>query len=257
MDATALRWVMGIIGVVCLLGIYLYSLYQNKLRRQAAVKTFTHEDMESGFIEDEALRQELSSINAMLDDEVDVSHISDIKINSEINTNEAQDEQAQEEADLEVEWVLPREVCELLPDYRVVHVLKSSDNRLLTAEEITHAMAHTGFVLNEQFRYLPEDYPQAQFQLLNLTASGSFQALDQPSDNAQGIVCCINLKECNLPAECYELMLKKIDELVRILDLKVYSHEQELLTLQHVTDVRKKLIELSASEVEGETDRVK
>ena len=56
------------------------------------------------------------------------------------------------------------------------------------------------------------------------------------------------------PLGCYEIMLKKVDELVRILELKVYSQDLDLLTLQHVTDIRKKLVGEIPADQQGEPD---
>ena len=39
----------------------------------------------------------------------------------------------------------------------------------------------------------------------------------------------------------YEVMLKKIDELVRAMSIKVYKPDQELLTISDVTEVRDRL----------------
>ena len=248
MDATALRWVLGIIGVVFIAGIYLYSLYQSKQRRQAATKTFTHEEIESGFIEDETLRNELFNINAMLDEDINAKEINEIKINpgleNDVNVSFSHETNVE----------LPRLVCDLLPDHRIAHVLKPADDRLLTAEELRNAFTHTGFQLNDESRYKLEENPQAQFQILNLTAEGSFKQIDEAQFTSQGLVCCINLSECTKPLGCYEIMLKKVDELVRILELKVYSHELDLLTLQHVTDIRKKLVDEIPADQQGEPD---
>ena len=246
MDATALRWVLGVIGVLFIVGIYLYSLYQNKQRRQAATKTFTHEEIESGFIEDETLRQELSNINAMLDDDINESEINDIKINPGLET------EAKTEFSDKAEIELPRLVCDLLPDHRIAHVLKPIDDRLLTAQELRNAFTHAGFEMNAENRFKLEDNPDAQFQILNLTSSGSFQQINEDQFSSQGLVCCINLTECSQPLGCYEIMLKKVDELVRILELKVYSQELDLLTLQHVTDIRKKLLGESPTDQQPE-----
>jgi len=249
-DATALRWVLGFIGVVFIAGIYLYSLYQSKQRRQAATKTFTHEEIESGFIEDETLRNELSNINAMLDEDINAKEINEIKINPGLESDSNVNFSYETETDIE----LPRLVCDLLPDHRIAHVLKPANDRLLTAEELRNAFTHTGFQLNDENRYKLEENPNAQFQILNLTSEGSFQQIDEEQFTSQGLVCCINLSECSKPLGCYEIMLKKVDELVRILELKVYSQELDLLTLQHVTDIRKKLVSEAPADQQGEPD---
>ncbi len=247
MDATALRWVLGIIGVLCIVGVYLYSLYQNKLRRQAEIRTFTEDEIEAGFIEDEDLRQELSNINAMLDADVSAEDVSEIKINP------ALDKKNEPEPSTATESALPHEVCDLMPDHRIAHVLKAADQHLLTDQEIASAMNHAGFSLNENGHYRLSEEPQAEFKLLNLTAGGSFNELQQQGVT-QGMVCCINLEKCQFPLECYELMLKKVDELVRLLDLKVYDQNEELLTLQHVTEIREKLIDGQGRAVDQKVD---
>jgi len=139
-------------------------------------------------------------------------------------------------------WALPHEVCELMPDHRIAHVLRTADQHLLTGLEIRQAMIHAGFSLNDKGHFHLQDEAQAEFKLLNLTSSGSFSDLSEQA-LSQGLVCCINLEKCEFPLDCYELMLKKVDELVRLLDLKVYDQNDELLTLQHVTDIRKKLMD--------------
>ena len=40
-----------------------------------------------------------------------------------------------------------------------------------------------------------------------------------------------------------QLLKKKVDELVRILNLKVFKPSQELLTISDVTDTRKSLLD--------------
>lgn len=244
MDATALRWVLAIIGIAIIAGIYLYSLFQNKQRREAAVKTFTNEEIESGFIEDETLRAELSNINAMLDEEINESEINQIKINPGLEGKSDTDYSSN--ADIE----LPEEVCKLLPDHRIVHILKPLDDHLLTGSEINNALQHSDFVLNDQFRFYLANNSTARFQILNLSIDGSFENIQEEQFTSQGLVCCIKLDECSQPFSCYETMLKKVDELVRILDLKVYSHNLDLLTLQHVTEIRKQLL----AENKTETD---
>lgn len=242
MDATALRWVLAIIGIVVVAAVYLYSAYQNKARRSAAIRTFTHAEVESGFIEDEELRKELSSINAMMDGDLTDTEITDIKINA---TEPPLDLTSTPTiAGLE----LPSAVCELKADQCIVHILKPADNRRLSAQQMLDAFNQTGFKLNDEFMFRLEDYPEVDFHIMNLSASGSFEGIDQPPAaeasefSSKGLVCCVNMAGCRQPLEGYEVMLKKVDELVRMLNLKVYSQELELLTLQHVTDIRKQLL---------------
>lgn len=232
MDASALRWVLAIIGVVVIVGIYLYSIYHERLRRRGAASTLTREELEAAIIEDESLRKELSSINSMLDRELNSDEINDIKINPglEAETRKTQAQQPVKE--------LPACVQEINSKDLVAHVLMPDDGRLLTGEELLNAFVHTGFQLNDDgFFHLLEPQP-AEFKLCNLTKTGSLKQVDQADFSTPGMVIYFDMSGCGQAQGCYELMLKKIDELVRILDVKVYSHDFQLLTIQHVSDIR-------------------
>ncbi|NNE64880.1 MAG: hypothetical protein HKN34_12405, partial [Gammaproteobacteria bacterium] len=66
MDASSLRWVLAIIGIVLLVGIYLYGLQQNRMRNRAARETFTREEIDTAFIEDTELRMELDHLGEII-----------------------------------------------------------------------------------------------------------------------------------------------------------------------------------------------
>ena len=235
MDATALRWVLAIIGVVCIAGIYLYTTYQNRLRRRAAIKTFTSEELEQSFIEDETLREELSNIHTMLEEELDEEEITDIKINPGL---EAETQKTQEtKPDLE----LPEAATKLLPDNLIAHVLKRDDDRLFTSEELLEALQHTAFMLDDDNYFVPVCDMTSAFRVGNMKDDGSFTDIESPEFCSDALVCFFDKAENDQSLQRYELMLKKIDELVRILDAKVYTHDLHLLTLSHVTELRDQL----------------
>lgn len=234
MDASALRWVLAIIGVVLIVGIYLYSLYQDKLRRRAAIKTFTREELESGFIEDDDLRKELSSINTLLDEEFNQQDLGEIQINPGMEAEARQAEQAVVRAELPLQLVGDTPHC-------VAHVLKRANDRLITAHECREAFIHGAFQRgpNGLYQFITEN--DDILMLADLTASGSFDGIDDEAYSSPGLVCYFEIRQSLNPLGCYDVMLKKIDELVRLLDLKVYSQDLELLTLQHVTTIREQL----------------
>lgn len=239
MDATALRWVLAIIGVIVVFAIYLYSVYQGKQRRRAAIKTFTHEEVESGFIEDESLRNELHNINTMLHKD------SEQEAGAETENREPSEQSTQSEPPLKAnEFELPLEIMKLQPQQRIAHILKPLDNHLLNAQELLSAFSQLGFELDDNYRMREQDSTQESCVIFNLRANGTFKGIDEDDFTTHGLVCFINIAECHYPLGSYEAMLKKVDELVRVLELKVYSDEFELLTLQHVTDIRRRLLEM-------------
>jgi FtsZ-interacting cell division protein ZipA len=235
MDASALRWVLAIIGIVLLVGIYLFSLHQSRLRKRAAVETFTREEIDSAFIEDEQLREELDNLNQIMN-QTDLNESYDkIKINPAI------------EADITpVELPLPElfiaDVLAEIDDSNLInYLLKHSDHRLITGEEIENAMMHSELEFSAEgyleYRQLGELY----FTVASLSPPGHFSDIDQLEFTTLGFNCFIDLESNHDAAISYELMLKKIDELVRLLNVKVYQSNHELLTLSNITEVRKML----------------
>ena len=232
MDATALRWILVIIGVVVILAVYLFSIYQNKLRRNAAIKTFTQDELETGEIVDESLREELSHINTMLDQEVDAEDIANIRITAAQEKRVVVDEPAPQQ------MTLPFRLLDLPKSDRVVHVLKPEDNHLLTSTELLSALRHVQMEVGEDgLAHLQTD-DMSEFVMASLTEEGSLSQLQDSQFTTFGLVCYFGISQCKNPVGCYEVMLKKIDELVRVLDLKVYDEDLQLLTLKHVTDTR-------------------
>lgn len=235
MDASALRWVLAIIGVVLLVGIYLFGLHQNRLRKRAAVETFTREDIDSAFIEDEQLREELGNLNQImqqgdLDEDLDA-----IKINPAIEANLTP-----------IELPLPDLfVADLLADIDeqnlISYLLIHADHRLITGEEIENAMMHAGIEIGAEGYLEYHQSGEHYFTIASLSVPGHFSDMGQLDFSTLGFNCFIDIESNHDAKISYELMLKKVDELVRLLDVKVYQSNHELLTMANITQVRKKL----------------
>jgi FtsZ-interacting cell division protein ZipA len=235
MDATTLRWILAITGIIVIAGVYLYAVYQNKLRKRAEVRTFTQQELDSGQIEDQELSKELSSIGNMLDQNDLKNDISKIKINPAMDVSSVAQERPKQPVHL------PNIMYQIEENNLVAHVLKHSDDRVLTGQEISDAFQHTGLSIDEEGYVRVDEASDFTFTLANMTASGSFLELNDAQFFTYGMVCFFDCSRYEAPKGCYELMLKKVDELVRVLDLKVYNEDLQLLTLQHVTDTRKRL----------------
>ncbi len=246
MDATGLRWILAIIGVVVIVGVYLFSIYQNRLRRNAAIKTYTREELDNDVIQDEQFRDELAHINTMLDQEVSAEDIGDIAINPALDAEPKS--AATESADLQ----LPSPIFAISVDDRVAHVLKTADNRVFTGHEIREGLQHVDLHAPAQARLSVAVDDDSEFFICALTEDGSLAELDDPEFFTHGLVCFFDIQRCRQPVKCYETMLKRIDELVRILDMKVYDEDLQLLTLKHVTDTRSRLGQAQAVPAEGE-----
>lgn len=235
MDASALRWTLAIIGIVLLVGIYLYGLQQNRMRKRAARDTFTREEIDSAFIEDQELREELDNIGEIISTDSDKVNLNEIKINPAL------------EADLTpvnpepVALYIAEAISEIEADKLVSHLLMYSDYRLLTGEEIQSVVSFTGIEMNPAGLLEYYEAGQHSFTIANLSEPGHFSDLASAEFTTIGLNCFINLETAENSFKSYETMLKKIDEIVRLLNFKVYHSNQQILTISDVTDIRKNL----------------
>ena len=235
MDANAFRWVLVVIAVLLAVGIYLYGLQQGRLRKRSADETFTREEIDSAFIEDEQLDIELNNLNQMLkDNEVDENF-------DEILVNPAGETKQTSFTLPDPEIFMPTMLAAKDQDRLVSHHLRHGDYRLITGEEADAAMQDTGLELNAEGFLEFREEGEVAFQVASLTAPGDFSEIEKLEFATLGFNCFIDLDLCNSPHLAYEAMLKKIDELVRILNVEVYKPNQDLLTISDVTSVREKL----------------
>lgn len=235
MDASALRWTLAIIGIVLLVGIYLYGVQQNRLRRRAARETFAREEVDSAFIEDEQLREELDNIGKIINQDAENSDLGTININPALEAN------LSSTITEKVSLFIP-DVVASIDDYKLVsHLLMHSDHRLITSEEINSALGYTGFDINAEGLMEYRQGDDLGFCVASLSSPGHFSDLEELEFTTIGLNCYFDRDNCVDAFKNYELMLKKIDELVRLLSIKVYQSNQQLLTISDVTEIRQQL----------------
>ena len=273
MDASTFRWVLiGIAGVL-MLAIYLFGLQQARLRKRDVIETYTREEIDSAFVEDEQLRVEMNNLSTILDENEIEESLHEIRINPTMDVQETPSALPDSEIfmppdldDHEVEESLDenqvnpareaQKTPSVLPDPEIFvppelagkdegriisYHLRHSDFRLIVGEEAESAVQHAGLELNAGglLEYYEEE--ELAFQIASLSAPGNFFEIEELSFVTLGFNCFIDLDSCTNPGLAYEAMLKKIDELVRVLDAKVYKASDELLTISDVTDIREKL----------------
>jgi len=236
MDASTFRWVLIGIAVILAVAIYLYGLHQTRLRKRNAIETFTREEIDSAFVEDEQLRFEMNNLNKILTaNETDEDP-------EEIRINPADEARQTPSAlpDPEI-YVLP-ELAGKDQGRLISHHLRHSDFRLIVGEEAEPAVQRADLQLNAAGLLEYREEEELAFQIASLSEPGNFYEIEDLNFATLGFNCFIDLDSCANPRLAYESMLKKIDELVRMLNVKVYKHDHELLTISDVTSIREKLV---------------
>jgi hypothetical protein len=235
MDAVTFRWVLVVIALLVALAIYFYGQQQARLRRRSAVDTYTRDEIDSAFVEDEQLRSELDNLNTILrDDEID-ENIGDIEINP------ARDSDTTPFVLPDPEIYVHARIAGRDPGRLLNYHLRHDDFRLITGEEAGPAVQQAALELDADGLLEFQQEGKVVFRIASLTTPGDFTGVDKLEFSTLGFNCFIELDDCENPRNAYEDLLKKIDELVRILNVKVYKSSQELLTISDITETRKTL----------------
>lgn len=235
MDAATFRWVLVIIALLVALAIYLYGQHQSRLRRRSAIDSFTRDEIDSAFVEDEQLRSELDNLNQILRDNEAGEDLDNIEIHA------AREEQTTPFALPDPEIYVHTALAQRNPERIVSYHLRHGNFRLITGEEAEAAAKQAALELNVEGLLEYREDGALAFRVASLSAPGDFSTMDRLDFNTLGFNCFIDLDESENSRRDFETLLKKVDELVRILSVKVYKPTQELLTISDVTETRDKL----------------
>ena len=235
MDAATFRWVLVIIALLVALAIYLYGQHQARLRRRSAIDSFTRDEIDSAFGEDEQLRSELDNLNQMLRENEAEEVLEDIQIDSE------REPQSTPFALPDPEIYLHSAIAERDPERIVSYHLRHDDFRLITGEEAQSAKQLAALELNVEGLLEFREDGEVAFRVASLSAPGDFSEIEDLGFSTLGFNCFIDLDDSENPRRDFEILLRKVDELVRALNVKVFKPSQELLTISDVTEVRKSL----------------
>jgi FtsZ-interacting cell division protein ZipA len=199
------------------------------------METFAREEIDSAFIEDEQLRTELENLNQIMEQTNAQESYDAIKINPAIEADLALSHQPAPEL------FVAQAIAAVDQENLISYLLKHPDNRLITGEEIETAVRHTGFEINQQGLLEMREQGVLCFTMTSLSSPGDFSDMGQLDFSTLGLQCFIDLEQNANAKLSYEVMLKKIDELVRLMKVKVFQPNQDLLTISDVTQVRKQL----------------
>ena len=235
MDTSTFRWVLIVIAIMVGIGVYLFGVHQARLRKRSVIETFTREEVDAEFVEDEQLRSEMNNLNQILTENEVVEDLEEIQINP------AREAQKIPSASPDAEIYVPTMIKSRDQDSLISYHLRYEDFRLITGEEADAAVKETGLELNIEGLLEFREEGEVCFQVASLSDPGHFNEIEELDFATLGFNCFIDLDTCKHPRLSYESMLKKIDELVRLMNVKVYLPNQDLLTISDVNRVREKL----------------
>ncbi len=229
MDPEQLRWTLLIIGTVLIGAVYMFGRHQSKLRNRAAIKTYTQEELEDPYIDDDTLRRELENLDDVLMDD-NQSVFQEININPGI--------EAEYTTNIE-EQIFIKENCDA-NNHLVSYLLKKPDSSHLAKSDVHNTLMESGFMSNADGTYFFFDSQQELFSVaLRATVNNKSTHISAICFIMDRV---IHRKNAN---ESYETMLKIIDKLTAQLQVKVYNQNQSLLSIDDVTLIRQKLLKIN------------
>jgi FtsZ-interacting cell division protein ZipA len=227
MDPENLRWTLLFIGTVLIVAVYNFGRHQSKLRNRAAIKTYTQEELEDPYIDDDTLRRELEHIDHVLTDDNEVAIFQEININPGI--------EAEYSNDIEEQTFIQKN-CET-EKHLVSYLLKKINGAQLIRTDVHKVLIDNGFMTKNKKNYLFFD---SQHELFSVALKPSNKMpLTHLSTICFIMDRVIHRKNAN---KSYEVMLKVIDKLTQELDVKVYNQNQSLLSIDDISIIRKKLL---------------
>ncbi|MBL7003414.1 MAG: hypothetical protein ISR69_05250 [Gammaproteobacteria bacterium] len=232
MDSEQLRWALLIIGTVLIIVVYLYGRHQTQLRNRAALKTYTQDELDEPYIDDDTLRQELKHLDDVLADDDAKGNFREISINPGIEAEYSSqiDEQNFINAQCETK------------NHLVSYLLKRSDGTTLSRDEAHKGLIENNFKQDGDVYLFLEKINKKKKKLFSVV-------LHQNAKNHEAVSSVCFFMDKKIHSEnankSYEIMLKVIDKLTQHLHVKVYNQNQSLLTLEDITLIRKKLLQIN------------
>ncbi len=230
MDPEQLRWTLLLIGTVLIVAVYMFGRHQSKLRNRAAIKTYTQEELEDPYIDDDTLRRELEHIGGVISADDEKSVYQEININPGIEAEYTEDINEQ---------AFIKENCDT-DKHLVSYLLKKPSGSLLIKSSVHKVLMSNNFLTDNNANYLYFDSKQELFSV-------ALKASTTTSKTHLTAICfimdrVIHRKNAN---QSYEVMLQVIDKLTRELGVKVYNQNQSLLSIEDVTLIRQKLLNIN------------
>lgn len=230
MDSELLRWTLLLIGTVLILAVYLYGRHQIKLRNRQAIETYTQQELDDLYIDDTTLRDELKQINSTLTDNSEAD-FGDININPGMEAECSDDINEQQFID---------DNCQ--PSHHLVsYLLKRSDGKKLSTQHVHDVLLNNNFLTERNHEYIYFNHAQEVFSVALRS-----EEIDLNKNQVSALCFFMDKIVHRKNADKnYEIMLKVIDSLTQLLNVKVYNQNQTLLTIDDVTFIRKKLLNLN------------
>jgi cell division protein ZipA len=238
MDISTFRWILIMVGVAIVAGIFLFGnpdrkrkprasrkrVHAQRVRREPALKSEPREgqDHEDS---DEALQAELA-ISLPADDEVGKENHAEKRIEPRLDSK-------------------PKKPASPLPDKIVTLFLQARDNHIITGIELLDASLKSGLVFGSHdiFHRIHEEDVEPVFSMANLTKPGSFDKSAWNTMEIRGVTMFMTLPGPRNALDAWDSMLATSRRLAELLHADLLDDQHQVFTRQRSMQIKEELRE--------------
>jgi cell division protein ZipA len=238
MDISTFRWILVIVGIAIVAGIFLFGnpdrkrkprasrkhVHAQRVRREPALKSEQHEaqDHEDG---DEARQAELA-ISLPSEDGTDADSHVERRIEPRLDNK-------------------PKTPAAPLPDKIVTLFLQARDHHIITGIELLDASLKSGLVFGSHdiFHRIPEEDVEPVFSMANLTKPGSFDKSAWNTMEIRGVTMFMTLPGPRNALDAWDSMLATSRRLAELLHADLLDDQHQVFTRQRSLQIKEELRE--------------
>jgi len=246
MDISTFRWILIIVGIAIVAGIFLFGNPDKKRKPKASRKTRVKRKPRATRNRSHAKRVrrepalESGFEDAGLDDDEGDARQAELDIDGL-----GQPEERIEPVLEPLREIKPKPVARPLPDKIVTLFLQARDNHIITGVQLLDASLKSGLVFGERdiFHRIHEEDVEPVFSMANLTKPGSFDKDAWNTMEIRGVTMFMMLPGPRNALDAWDAMLATSRRLAELLHADLLDDKQQVFTRERSLKIKEELRE--------------
>jgi cell division protein ZipA len=246
MDISTFRWILIVVGIAIVLGIFLFGSPDKKRKPKASRKTRAKRKPRATRKRSHAKRvRREPAIESTHDEAPDLDDEGDAR-QAELDIDGLGRREERIEPILEaVREIKPKPVAKPLPDKIVSLFLQARDNHIITGVELLDASLKSGLVFGERdiFHRIHEEDVEPVFSMANLTKPGSFDKDAWNTMEIRGVTMFMTLPGPRNALDAWDAMLATSRRLAELLHADLLDERHRVFTRERSLQIKEEMRE--------------
>ena len=246
MDISTFRWILIIVGIAIVLGIFLFSNPDKKRKPKASRKTRVKRKPRATRKRSHARRVRREPVIETTQDEIPEGDHEGEAMQAELDIDGLGGQEARIEPVLEaVREIKPKPVAKPMPDKIVTLFLQARDNHIITGVELLDASLKSGLVFGERniFHRIHEEDVEPVFSMANLTKPGSFDKDAWNTMEIRGVTMFMTLPGPRNALDAWDAMLATSRRLAELLHADLLDEKHQVFTRERSLQIKEEMRE--------------